>query len=258
MGIKDILVHLDASEYCLPRLDAAVMLAGQHQARLQGVYTRSPNQGADRSGTEAEFFQKTARAGIEAEWIEIDPGLTAAGIIEAIRYQAHFVDLVITGQPSPEGSLHCPSNLPEHLILASGRPVLIIPYAGVFSTLGDRILVAWKPGPKSTRALNDALTLLQTASHVNLLSVNPVALSDDKEREKICSHLLRHGISAKVGQVPPSELGIGNILLNLVTDEGIDLLVMGSHIRMRGGNPDLGPAGKYLLKRMTVPVLMSQ
>ena len=258
MEIKTILVHLDPSEYSSPRVDAAILLAAKYRASLRGVYTSSPGQGAVESRAEAEFFKKTSLAGLEGEWTLIDPGLTPAGSIEALIYEAHFADLIIAGQPGPASSRLCPPKLVEHLLLSSGRPVLIIPYAGAFPTLGDRILVAWMPGAKSTRALNDALPLLKTAQHVCLFSVNSQVTAEEQEPKKIGSFLLRHGIAAKTGEVPLSEIGVGNILLNLVTDEGIDLLVTGSHIQMRGARLDPGPVGEYLLKHMTAPVLMSQ
>ena len=45
--------------------------------------------------------------------------------------------------------------------MAAGRPVLVVPYAGNFETVGKRILMAWTR--EANRALNDALPLLEEA-----------------------------------------------------------------------------------------------
>ena len=41
--------------------------------------------------------------------------------------------------------------------MAAGRPVLVVPYAGNFETVGKRILVAWDGTREANRALNDRL-----------------------------------------------------------------------------------------------------
>ena len=53
------------------------------------------------------------------------------------------------------------------------------------------------------------------------------------------------------------DLSVGDMLLNRCADEGIDMLVMGAFTQYRRGNQMLGEVGRYLLKYMTVPVLMS-
>ncbi|MFX7996900.1 hypothetical protein ABTK59_20175, partial [Acinetobacter baumannii] len=48
----------------------------------------------------------------------------------------------------------------ETLILESGRPVLVVPYAGRFTSVAQRVLVAWSGGRESARALHDAMPLM--------------------------------------------------------------------------------------------------
>lgn len=41
--------------------------------------------------------------------------------------------------------------------LESGRPCLVVPYAGEFPTVGTRVLVAWDGGRESARAVHEAM-----------------------------------------------------------------------------------------------------
>jgi nucleotide-binding universal stress UspA family protein len=55
--------------------------------------------------------------------------------------------------------------------MAAGRPVLVVPYAGNFETVGKRILVAWDGTREANRALNDALPLLADSEAVTVMFV---------------------------------------------------------------------------------------
>ena len=62
-------------------------------------------------------------------------------------------------------------------------------------------------------------------------------------------------LEPKIGFYPTEEYF--DQLLNRCADEGIDLMVLGAFSQFRRGNQILGDVGRYLLKSMTVPVLMS-
>lgn len=70
--------------------------------------------------------------------------------------------------------------------------------------------------------------------------------------------LARHGVNVDVlRQETPTGLDVGNALLSLAADLGIDLLVMGAYGHMRWREVLLGGVTHTILKSMTVPVLMS-
>jgi hypothetical protein len=60
-------------------------------------------------------------------------------------------------------------DFPEYLVLNTGRPVLIIPYAGSFPTIGKRPMIAWDASRAATRAVTDALPLLKEADLVQVV-----------------------------------------------------------------------------------------
>lgn len=269
MALKDILVHMDNTPYCTARLDLAIALAWKHQARLTGLYVIThayyePRHGsAERDAADAVeiFNRKTSQTGISAEWRCIERSVVGASMTEILIRQSHYNDLVIVGQSDHAASgKKIPHDLPERLVLGAGRPVLVVPYTGVFNTVGERVLVAWKEGRESTRAVNDALPFLKRAEQVKLLAVTPSGKYEEAGRSPsvdICAHLARHGVNAVAEQVPVADISIGDVLLNQAYEEGFDLLVMGAYAHAPQGIPVLGPVAGHLLRHMTVPVLMS-
>jgi nucleotide-binding universal stress UspA family protein len=265
MAFADILVHMDQTKSCAVRLSVAIALARRFGARLTGLYIithqyyqpRDGNAGAAATAVRKMFEEQAAHAGIEAQWQCIDWSVIGVGMAEILNNHAHYTDLVIVGQASPDES---PADLPERLVLGAGRPVLIVPYAGTFPTVGERVLVAWKAGRESTRAVNDAVPFLKQAKRVDVLAINSSeTYGDDSESlcANICDHLLRHGVKASPESMVVSNMPVGDALLNRTCEEGYDLLVMGAYAHTPQGKMALGSVAEHLLKQMTVPVLMS-
>ena len=247
MALADILVHMDDTKSCATRLDVAIDLAGRFQARLTGLYVITHQYYQPRSGkaeaAEAKvrkmFEDRSARAGIESLWL--------------------CVDWSVIGVGDTKGK-ETPADLPERLVLGAGRPVLVIPYAGKFTGVGTRVMVAWKAGRESTRAVNDALPLLKKAKRVDVLAINSSETYEDDGEilcSNICDHLARHGVTAVPERMMVSESSVGDALLNRVCEEGIDLLVMGAYAHTPQGKLALGSVARHLLKQMTVPVLLA-
>jgi nucleotide-binding universal stress UspA family protein len=265
MPLKNILVHLDNSDYSAARLSLAAALAQKHQARLTALYIITHpyyeplhiDTGLKAQQIENQFYEITAATRVQAELLTVDWKVTGTSVAEIINIHAHYADMVIIGQADhASDDKDTPSDLPERVLLGAGRPVLIIPYAGSHQECGTRVLISWKPGREATRAVNDAIPLLALADTVNILAVNPT----DEERpegEKLSLHLACHGVTARAEQTLSTDISIGDLLLNRVSDEGSDLLVMGAFAQTRLGTSALGDVARHILKYMTVPVLMS-
>lgn len=260
--LKDIMVHLDLAPSCQGRLDAAIVLAKKHGASLTGLYVYSSprmEQPEQTSEEIREMFQRQAdEAGVTADWLDVDLGFSGVGVAEMIGYYASFTDMLVVSQPltADKDKQHSVITSPERLLLGTGRPVLIVPASGVFPCIGERVMVAWKAGPKASRALHDAMPLLRVAQHVNMVSVGKTTFSAG-EGERLCRYLDLHDVPAKVELIPPSDLSVGDTLLNLVADDNIDLVVLGVHIIKKRGQLDMGEIGRFLLSQMTVPMLLS-
>ena len=177
MGIKDILVHLDDSAASESRLELAILYARKHQANLRGVYPIAhayyePREIGERSSlerVETMFREKTAAAGIASEWVFLDSPVIGVTVSDIVTTQAYYSDMVIVGQTNFRApGLNIPTDLPERLLMACGRSVLVVPYTGSFETAGDRIMIAWKAGRESVRSLNDAMPHLEKSLYVSL------------------------------------------------------------------------------------------
>jgi nucleotide-binding universal stress UspA family protein len=265
MSLKNILVHLDNSDSSAARLNLAARLANKHQARLTALYIvthqyyepLNMDTDANIERLRRQFNEIISAAAVEGEFLSVDWKVVGVTVAEIVNLHAHYSDMVIIGQSDHAyGDRDAPSDFPERVLLGAGRPVLIIPYAGSNSECGTRVLVSWKPGREATRAVNDALPLMAPAEAVSVLAMNPTD-AEMSEVDKLCAHLACHGITARAKQTITIDVSIGDVLLNHISDEGSDLLVMGAFAQTRLGTPALGDVARHILKYMTVPVLMS-
>jgi nucleotide-binding universal stress UspA family protein len=243
------------------RLDVALGLAKRHQARLTGLLVirhQYPTEAAVLAA-QKRFERRLDGAGIDGRWQCVDGSLIGVGMTEIVLSRARCSDLLIIGQGSPRtASVGVPFDLPERAVLESGLPVLIVPYAGSFPSVGERVLVSWKAGPESTRALNDALPILRLAQRVVVLTKDrPGSLGVESEAEGLCGHLARHGVTAQACYLLAGDAPWGDVLLNRACDEAFDLLVVGAAAHGQEDRMALGSVARQLLREMTVPVLMS-
>lgn len=267
MVIKDILVHVDNSPACAHRLELAVEIAKAHNAHLAGLYIisnlreqpYSEHAKARESEAEILFQQKTGSAGIETQWLSADWSVVGASMADIMNYYSYAKDLIIVGQTNHVVS-DIPADFPERVILGSGRPVLVVPYAGAFNTVGTRVIVAWKAGRAAARAVNDAMPLILGARKVSVLSIRPVGEPREAERNtahEICEHLKRHAVTCEVENLITGEIPVANILMNYAWENGCDMIVMGVYSYTSRGVTTIGSVAKQLLEHMTLPVLFS-
>lgn len=277
MPLKDCLIHLDTSRQSRVRLEAAAAFAMRHNAHLTGVYVITPPQipGYLRAEISDEVLQRQARharvlakevetsfnecvrrTGITSEWRCVEGAALAA-----LCLHGRYADIVITGQRNRFGEEGAEDPaIPDQLVLAVGRPVMVIPAAGEFPVIGERVMVAWDASRLATRAINDALPLLAMARHVSVLAVNPKggeAGHGEIPCADICLHLARHGVRAEAQHLHADDIDAGDMILSRAADAAIDLLVMGAYGHARWREVVLGGVTQHMLRHMTVPVLMS-
>jgi nucleotide-binding universal stress UspA family protein len=273
MAIKSILLHLTQDSRNDARTETALHLALAQGAQIVALYTILPLQMPtytegyitpeimDRYDQESqelaagakEIFTKAAEAaGVAFEWRTIE-GLH----FDSVAFNAHYSDLVVIGQPAP-GDERAPgtAGLPGELVLSSGRPVLVVPYAGRFAEIGKRILVAWNGTREAARAVQDAMPLLQQADEVAVFGLN-MARAEHIPGADIATHLARHGVRARVESSVAQDIAVSDALLNAISDLGYDMLVMGAYGHSRMRELALGGVTREILQHMTVPVLMS-
>jgi nucleotide-binding universal stress UspA family protein len=281
MALKDILVHLDVTPRCTARLAVAAGLAARHGAHLTGLHVidipsanyfygaampfvpANPEEIVERmraeaneaaAPVEAAFRDRLRRDGIEGEWrlVEGNPPATVA-------LHARYADLIVVGQPNPYEPQDGDA-ITVTTVMTAGRPVLAIPFAGDFPTIGERVLVAWNASREAARAINDALPLLVGAKQVTILAINPqrgVGGHGDVPAADIALHLARHGLRAEAAHTVAKDISDGEALLSYAADIGADLIVAGAYGHSRARELVFGGVTRTLIAEMTAPVLLS-
>jgi len=179
---------------------------------------------------------------------------------EGISLQARYCDLVLVGQADlDEPAPSVPPDFAQHVVMHSGRPVLIIPSKGEFADVGKRVLISWDASRGATRAVTDAIPLLQHADVVQVAVFNAearTAAHGEEPGADLALYLARHGIKVEVLQQQTSR-EVGSAILSLATELGSDLIVMGGYGHSRFRQMLLGGVTRSVLAGMTIPVMMS-
>lgn len=279
MPLRDILVHLDATAVGRARLALAAELARRHEAHLTGLFVIDvplPVIAAGDGGgaalaalmdrmredalaaaatVEAAFRDRLRRDGLAGEW-----RLAEGSAPALVTMHARYADLAVLGQQDPDGDQPDAGAIVEAVLFSSGRPVLVVPYAGRFETLGQRVLIGWNASGEAARAVNDALPLIAAAETATVLAVNPRGGVDGHGEEPgadIARHLARHGVAVRVEHTDSGGLREGDVLLNRAAELSADLLVIGAYGHSRLREMVLGGVTRTLLQQMTLPVLMA-
>lgn len=274
---RTILVHLPDETRTERVLGVATRLAAAHDAHLIGLFMMPPEvispawgfaRGVMEAGKKAlraraqviagQFEAAAAGIPIKKEWRFIEPGHRLGA--DVLFAHARTADLVIVPQRNPDWDDSLLLEYPEDLALGSGRPTMLVPNAGDFIETGRRITLAWNDRREAARAAFDALPLLRKAEEVRVLWVNPEREpmpKGDLPTIEICAALTRHGVRCTGVETHASDIAVGDELLNQVSDNSSDLLVMGAYGRSRLREMVFGGATRHILRHMTVPVLLS-
>jgi nucleotide-binding universal stress UspA family protein len=204
------------------------------------------------------FREVAERGGVSSE-VRADHALDTT-LTHVVSMHARYADLVVLGQVNPDEPPYLGHHLPEEVVLSSGRPVLVVPYIGALETIGRCVVVAWDASREAARAVSDAMPILEQASSVIVLSINPKSTPlghGEVPGADIGAHLARHNVKIEVESVVAGEVSVGNALLSHIADRDADMLVMGAYAHSRVRELVLGGATRTILESMTVPVLMA-
>jgi len=275
--LRSILLHIDASPRSIQRLALGHVLAARYGARVTPLYASAPTalslpfvmaRGAAemlpmlqqldidyRDNIKALFDRAESDTTTPFSWSE----LRETPLVPAFARRALCADLLVLGQQDASDPLTVgvPSDFVPSVLIASGRPALVVPYVDIGTTFGEEVLVAWKPTRESAHAVSAAIAFLQRAKRIHLAIAGAADAVADQARA-LEDYLRLHGVEAPIqlrAAVPSDEPGDG--LLSLAADAGADLLVMGCYGHSRTRELVLGGATRTVLRSMTLPVLMA-
>jgi len=214
---------------------------------------------AENPEMKAAFEEATRGRALVPEWRDAEAdGYPVLDIV--LRY-GRASDLVVAGQTDREwwGSHYL--DVADRLAVEAGRPVLIVPkFPAPAEGLGKKILVGWNARREAARAVFDALPILQKATEVKVVCVNPQFEQNAAQvvpAADICASLARHGVKCEGAEEVDPRTGVGETLLACAHKFGADLLVMGCYGHTRWREFILGGATRHVLSYANLPVLMS-
>lgn len=275
-GYKSILLHLDASPDVARRMRVASMLAASHAAELEVLYAVMPTMMQYPFAFTTDAQVATLLAAFESESREraklaFDEARRAAGMpalpwaeatdepLRAFSRRAFAADLLVLAQhdPNAKASSCVPADFAASVLIETGKPGLLLPYIETDSSLGQTVLVAWKPTPQAARAVHFALPILRRARQVHVAVWDETPGEEEGAAPAIERFLARHGVAPTLHQGGSTTRDLGELLLSLAADVQADMLVMGCYGHGRAREWALGGVTRTVIRGQTLPVLMA-
>ncbi len=268
---QSILLHLDSSARTVERVKVARLVADAFDGQVVGMpctlsaLMRYPFalEGAAEAAAIMQDLDKSCRDKAHEAFVKGSEGSARMQWAEPMSdapwgfaRRALYADLLILGQRDPDdnASSELPADFLPSLLVESGKPALVLPYAGPIAPIGRTALVAWKETREAARAVSAALPWLRAAQQVHL-----VCYDDEAETalSALRAYLKVQGVESKAHPSGPESGDAGANLLSVAADLGADLLVMGCYGHSRAREWVLGGVTRSILESMTLPVLMS-
>lgn len=288
MSYKTILVHIDDSPRSAERVAVAARLALSQGAHLLGAamtgVSRSlyhdavPDEHDPNLMLHLKFLRERAGKALEGVALQVralglesfEQRLVDDEAGGGISLLARYADLVVIGQFDPaRPSKSVMSDFPAYVIVHAGRPVLVLPHAGVpGADMGRNVLISWNDSKEAAHAVSAALPLLRAADSVTIAIVDAAARqtggtnSGDAPGAGIAHYLARHGVRTNIVLRDTAKQrfmhanDVGAALLSLAADLAADLLVMGAYGHSRFRETILGGVTRTVLQHATLPLLM--
>jgi nucleotide-binding universal stress UspA family protein len=172
---------------------------------------------------------------------------------------ARYADLTLV-TPHCEGFEAMQSWIVNGALFESGRPILLLPKGPVSFPVVRRLMIGWDASVEASKAVRDAIGLMQEAEQVHAVLIDPVPSFEGHGPEPgadLAAYLGRHGIATTVHRMPKEGKETGELLRRTATDLGADLIVMGGFGHSRLRERIFGGTTTSMLKNVVVPVLMA-
>jgi nucleotide-binding universal stress UspA family protein len=189
----------------------------------------------DGDGPSAEFATQT---GHQSAWV---------------AQIGRFADMVVMGRGNPDEGA---AETLESALMDTGKPLLIAP-ATAPSSLGRRIVIAWKDTPEAARAVSCALPFIARAEQVTIVSVADDAESLDPTAARLLRALRWHNRAVEARSLLRGGESAVDVLHREAASLSADLLVMGGYSHSRLREVVFGGFTRSTLGAASIPVLMA-
>ncbi len=174
-----------------------------------------------------------------------------------VSQYAHMYDLTIVGRGDSMAEERRLELHPDRIAMKSGRPVLVIPQGWSEDLFSEHALLAWDGNRSATRALADAMQVMETKQLVTVLSVAGRGLGKALKGIDVETVLQRHEINTERIFVEPGNKHISDILISECVDRNVGLLVMGAYEHSKFREDIIGGVTNSVLQHCPIPILLS-
>lgn len=213
----------------------------------------------------ARLKAETARRAVEAQverkiaWPRVETLMVLPDDVrDAVGRSARLQSLTLAGRPDSPlvGDVHTP--VIEGALLYGGRPIMIVPPGWSPALVGRRVVIGWNASREASRALADAMPIVETAAFVSIVAV------DVQPQEggpgplvQLERYLQRRGVASGASLLESKGRSIAETLLDHCARVDADLVIVGGYGRPRLAETIFGGVTRDLLSLASLPMLMS-
>ncbi len=275
MAYKTILLCLNEIDRLPQLLSAARDLGAKFKAHMSGLYIIPgiqvyPSAGYAVTpdvydGNRKYYLDNEAKvraefeAAMKADGLSFDFHLVDSNsplIANDVISQGRNADLIVVSATDRKSMRGVEFDFVERLIIAAGRPVLVLPFLGDRKLNFDDVLVGWDNGREASRAVFDALPILQKAKRTRIASIDATA-KGSMPGASIAESLDRHGVKVELSNLTSDGQTAGETLLRAASDYGSGLIVLGAYGHNRFTEFIFGGVTRHVVHNLDRPVLMS-
>lgn len=275
MTIKNILVAFNGTPSSIAALSTAMLMHGKHGCHVTGLLVHAgqremlsanawvPSNVREAIATsvreverqkEAQFRELAGNA-LPADKIH---WITLFGQSDAtVARYARMYDLTLVGQYDPIDGREDLELHPDHIALKSGRPVFVIPRDHAPDYIREIAVIAWDGRRTATRAVMDAMQLLESKQKVHVLSIDDGSLRPPLDGIDLETALGRHGVQVERVLRPARRGQTAADILGYCKEVGAGMLVMGAYEHSVFRERLIGGTTQHVLANAPLPILMS-
>ncbi len=185
--------------------------------------------------------------------------LEAAFADEAIGECARFADLVVAGPELLAGEM-LKSRVIDGVLFSSGRPLLLVSSKSPPTLRPKRVVVAWNSSLEASRAVHEAMDLLEGAQQVHVALVDPVVRGEQSGEPggDIAAFLIRRGVKVVVDRLAGMGKDPEEVICRHAVDMSAELIVMGAYGHSRLRERVFGGMTRSMLEEAPLSILMAR
>ncbi len=185
--------------------------------------------------------------------------LEAAFADETIGECARFADLVVVGPELLAGAM-LKSRVIDGVLFSSGRPLLLVSSKSRPTLRPKRVVVAWNSSLEASRAVHQAMDILEGAQQVHVAMVDPIGCGENSSEpgNDIAAFLIRHGLKVVVDRLAGMGRDPEEVLCRRAVDMSAELVVMGAYGHSRLRERIFGGVTRSMLQDAPLSVFMAR